>query len=142
MERRISAKRLLRGSAKLFVNCERCFQSWAKTADTYEVYRKLSRRRKKPDELHQNYIYQMLDTAKQADMETSAVIKYIIDGIYDNAVNKMILYGTRSVRELKGRFISYEAMKKNSRLRTTRPQEEMRRVIHKIGVFYAETGTT
>lgn len=84
----------------------------------------------------------MLDTAKQADMETSAVIKYIIDGIHDNAVNKMILYGTRSVRELKGRFISYEAMKKNSRLRTTRPQEEIRRVIHKIGVFYAETGAT
>ncbi|CAK9806353.1 hypothetical protein ANTPLA_LOCUS4851 [Anthophora plagiata] len=62
-------------------------------------------------------------------MEVSAVIKYIIDGIQDEESNKMILYGAKSIRELKEKFESYETMKENSRTRSRRTEEKAKNTI-------------
>ncbi|XP_078051684.1 uncharacterized protein LOC144477819, partial [Augochlora pura] len=137
----IYAKRLLRGSAKSFVAYEKCCRRWtqmkqtlefefSKTVDTHKIHKELSRRFKRSNETYQEYIYQMLEIAKQADMEVSAVIKYIIDGVQDEETNKMILYGARTVRELKEKFEFYEDMKEKSRTKSKRPEEKKKMTTH------------
>nr|XP_046480972.1 uncharacterized protein LOC124218496 [Neodiprion pinetum] len=116
------AKRLLDGSAELFVEYEGCCKTWAKlkkalkeefekTVDSLQVHRELVKRKKKPDETLQTYAYKMLEIAAQVNLEVSVVIKYIIEGIPDEAVNKSILYGAQTIKELKNRFSQYESMK-------------------------------
>ena len=56
----------------------------------------------------------MFEIAKQVEIEDSAIIKYIIDRIQDE-INKTVLSGAKNVRELKGKFTLYEAMKENMR---------------------------
>lgn len=122
----IYAKRLLRGSAKLFVKFERCGRSWNKLkkslkhefsekVDRYVVHKQLSRRKKQPDESYQQYIYCMLDIAAQANLEVRCVLRYIIDGVQDEERNKIMLYGATTVRELKDRFVAYKQMKEATR---------------------------
>ncbi|XP_076686111.1 uncharacterized protein LOC143378248, partial [Andrena cerasifolii] len=136
----VYAKRLLRGSAKLYVNYEKCCRKWsemkqalrsefARVVDVHKIHKELSRRTKKTNESYQEYIYQMLEIAKQADMEVTATIKYIIEGIQDDECNKMILYGAKSVRELKEKFESYEAMKENARVKSRRTEEKTKKAV-------------
>lgn len=116
------ARRLLRGSAKLFVNYEKCTRTWkklrkalkeefAEIVDTHAVHRELSQCKKAVNESSQKYIYKMLEIAAQANVDTRSVIQYIINGVQDDAVNKTILYGAKTIRELKERFAQYETMK-------------------------------
>ena len=53
----------------------------------------------------------MFEIAGPVNIETSALIKYIINGIQDAEVNKQILYGATSLKELKKKFTAYEMMK-------------------------------
>ena len=123
------AKRLLRGSAKLFVTYEKCTKTWKKLksalkenfseiVDSHAIHKELSNRKKSSDETYQAYIYKMLEIAAQVNVETRAVIQYIIDGIQEEAVNKTVLYGTTIIKELKEKFIQYETMKNGARSRT------------------------
>jgi len=134
----VYAKRLLRGSAKLFVNYERCTKTWRKlrralkeefkeAIDSHAVHRELSRRRKTSDESYQTYVYKMLEIAAQADVDTKSVIQYIIEGIQDEPVNKTVLHGAKTVRELKERLIQYEAMKKEGKSRQQKADEKQKK---------------
>lgn len=131
------AKRLLRGSAKLFVNYEKCTKTWKKLrralieefasiVDGHVVHQELSRRKKTSDESYQAYIYKMLEIAAQADVDTQSVIQYIIEGIQDDAVNKTILHGATTIRELKRKFAQYEAIKmeEKSKMKQSKPEEK------------------
>ena len=60
----------------------------------------------------------MLEIAAEVSVETRAVIQYIIDGIQAEAVNKTVLDGATTIKELKDKFIQYETMKNESRSRT------------------------
>lgn len=131
------AKRLLRGSAKLFVKHERCTKTWKKLrralkeefvniVDSHAVHQELLRRKKSSDESYQAYIYKMLEIAAQADVDTPSVIRYIIEGIQDDAVNKTVLHGAKTIRELKEKFTQYEAIRKERKLKTkqSKPEEK------------------
>lgn len=119
------AKRLLEGSAELFVEYEDCLRSWAKLkkalkeefeqkVDSLQVHRELTKRRKKAEETLQSYTYKMLQIASQANLEVRVVIQYIIEGIPDEAVNKSVLYGAQTIKQLKERFIQYESLKREA----------------------------
>lgn len=124
----IYAKRLLRGSAKLFVNFECSCKTWkelkkslkaefATTANSKDVHRQLSLVRKQNDESFQEYIYRVLDIASHAEIEQEAKIQYIIDGIKDAEVNKVVLYGATTIKELRKKFVHYEALVNKMRSR-------------------------
>lgn len=83
--------------------------------DSHEVHKQLARRKKKNDETYE-YCYRMLKIASQAKVELSAIIQYIIDGISDDEVNKIVLYGARNISELKRKFNIYGTMKNKSKL--------------------------
>ena len=50
-------------------------------------------------------IYQIFEIAKE--VEDSAIIKYIIDGIQDDEINKTVLYGAKNIHKLKEKFMLY-----------------------------------
>ncbi|XP_071579164.1 uncharacterized protein [Temnothorax nylanderi] len=120
----IYAKRLLRGSAKLFVNFECRVQSYGalkkafikefgKTLNSRQVHKELSAVSKKSDETYQEYVYRVLELASHTEMELEAKIQYIIDGVKDEEVNKSILYGATTIKELRQRSAQYEIQKSN-----------------------------
>lgn len=57
----------------------------------------------------------MMEIASRVGMEIRAVIQYIIDGIHDEEVNKIILYGAKSISELERKLEVYEVMESKSR---------------------------
>ncbi|XP_066157471.1 uncharacterized protein [Euwallacea fornicatus] len=127
-------KRLLEGSASMFVKYERCGKTWAKlkralkdefeeAVDSLQVHRNLSKRKKKHDETLQQYAYIMLQIAAPANLEARAVIQYIIEGIPDDAVNKAVLYGAKNIKQLKERFGHYEMMKQEMTRSKVKPTE-------------------
>ena len=118
----IYARRLLRGSAKLFISFENCRQSWVETKkalvrefspeiDSYELHRRLQRRKKKNDESYHEYCYRMMEIGAQIGMEQSAVVQHIIEGIDGDEVSKMVLLGARNIPELKVKLDLYEKIK-------------------------------
>lgn len=138
----IYAKKLLRGSAKLFVSYEKCATSWkklkkslikefAKTANSKSVHKELACAKKQSDESFHEYMYRMMEIASHADIELEAKIQYIIEGIPDEPLNKSILYGAQSISDLRKRLTQYGTMKNNQKStqknQSTKPGKEMRR---------------
>lgn len=146
------AKRLLRGSAKLFVNYESCRKTWKRlrkalteefmdVVDAHVVHQELSRRKKKFDESYQAYIYKMLEIAAQVNVDTRSVIQYIIEGIQDKPLNKTVLHGAKTIRELKEKFVHYEAMKKEGKLKAKqqRPEEKQNKKMTTQDMTFTDT---
>jgi len=115
-------RRLLRGSAKLFMQFECSTKTWikmkrelkkefAKTANSKQIHRKLATMKKKQDESYTEYTYRMLEIASHVEMEIGSKIQYIIDGIPDDEVNKTVLYGAKTIKDLRKRLPIYEAQK-------------------------------
>lgn len=120
----IYAKRLLRGSAKLFANFECHAQSYrgfkralseafGKALNSRQIHKELGVITKKTDETFQEYIYRVLELASHAEIELEAKIQYIIDGVKDEESNKSILYSATTIKELRQRFVQYEAQRTN-----------------------------
>lgn len=115
----VYARRLLTGSAKLYASCELRPKTWTelKNGLTKEfeiivnsalVHKKLSESKKKKDETFREFCYRMIDIATPAKIETAAVITYIVDGIPDVLNNKLFLYSSTTLNELKEKIRVYE----------------------------------
>ncbi|XP_037929192.1 uncharacterized protein LOC119663653 [Teleopsis dalmanni] len=61
------------------------------------------------------FILSERDIASRGNIEDEALIQYIIDGIRDGYVNKMILYGAKNLNEFKDKLRSYETMCEKSK---------------------------
>nr|KAF7434907.1 hypothetical protein H0235_003098 [Vespula pensylvanica] len=85
--------------------------------DNYKVHKKLSRKKKRTTERYHEYIYRMIEIVLQANMEKSAINRYIIDDINNNKINKTVLYSAIIIHELKAKFHIYELMKFNTKRR-------------------------
>lgn len=48
----------------------------------------------------------MKEIASQGEIEDRALRQYIIDGIDDNMPNKSVLYGAKSTKEFKEKYIN------------------------------------
>lgn len=117
VQKTIYAKRLLRGSARLFIKSDggktwNAIKAALKTeftlkTDSRAIHKELQRRKKKTDESYHEYCYKMMEIAARADIETKAVIQYIIDGIDDEGYRKSVLYGAKTIRELKDKLDIY-----------------------------------
>lgn len=117
MQKTIYATRLLRGSVRLFVKSDDCRKTWklmkaalktefALKVDSRAVHKELQRRKKR-DKSHHEYCYKMAEIAARANVETKTVIQYIIDGIDDEGYRKSVLYGAKTIRELKDKLEIY-----------------------------------
>lgn len=129
LHRVIFARRLLKGSAKLFINAEGVVRNWAtfrqllicefgETVNSSVVHKKLQNRVKQSGETYQQYLYAMVAIGRQANVEEEALIAYAIDGIRDHESNKAILYTAKSMMEFKQQLKIYERMKQRETART------------------------
>lgn len=59
----------------------------------------------------------MQEIAGQGRIEEDAIIQYIIDGVPDDEVGKTVLYGSRTIRELKENFEIYDRLKERAQRR-------------------------
>lgn len=88
----------------------------------------LVRRRLKRDETLQEYYYAMKEIAARGKIEAEALMKYVIDGIPEDAQGKMILYGAKKLTEFKEKLKVYEAIrKKNTERMRTREKNSMQK---------------
>ncbi|XP_012236262.1 thyroid receptor-interacting protein 11-like [Bombus impatiens] len=99
----ICTKKLMRGSAEIFVNYECHARTW--------LHHRLQETKKRDDEGCTAYMYRMLGVASHMNMKEAAKMRYIVEGIRDKEVNKAILYGAKSMKELKENLITYEEQK-------------------------------
>ena len=121
-QKAVYARKLLRGSAKIFVSFECHARTWhelkkglirefSRKSNSRQVHQKLRETKKKSDEACLAYMYRMLEIASHADIEEETKVEYIIDGIIDEEIHKSMLYGATSIKELRKRLIAYEEQK-------------------------------
>lgn len=105
----------------MFVKSSDCGNTWkimrtalkaefAQKMDSRAVHKELQKRKKRTDESYHEYCYKMAELAARVKIETKAVIQYIIDGIEDEGYKKTVLYGAKTIRELRDRLDIYVEM--------------------------------
>lgn len=130
LQKLIYAMRMLKGSAKQFISCERGITLWAKLqeklrrefrscANSATIHSQLRSRKRRPDESSRQYLYAMQEIAVQGEVEGAAIIEYIIDGLDDEEVIKAILYEANTVEELKSKLLVYDKIKSKSSAKKT-----------------------
>ncbi|XP_033314659.1 uncharacterized protein LOC117213423 [Bombus bifarius] len=123
------AKKLLTGSAQSVVKRERCTKSWIKLREALkdefedavsdqQIHQELANRMKRPDESLQQYMNSMREIAGQGTVDIPSQISYIVQGIPDEVANKAVLYGAKTMQQLKERLKQYEAMRRDMKAKT------------------------
>lgn len=126
IEKVIYAKRLLKGTAKLFLRSLTGTTTWEllKTGlkeefglhlNSAAIHKTISNRKMKPGETYQQYFLQLKELAVLGNIEDDALMEYIIDGIPDNEMNKTILYGASNIKEFRKKLDLYAEIKKKCR---------------------------
>ncbi|XP_073947135.1 uncharacterized protein [Choristoneura fumiferana] len=135
----LMARRSLTGTAALWLRAERMYKTWDElkasllkefpdTIDSKTIHEMMSSRVKKSDESCIDYMLIMKELGKRGKMPDYVAIKYIIDGIRDDPMKKMMLYGVTTYSELKEKFKIYETIKEDSKTKKTPnlPNQEFR----------------
>lgn len=66
----------------------------------------------------------MKELVARGKIEPEALIQYVIDGITDDTLNKLILYGTKKLADFKERLKVYEIIRKRNTERERRRLEK------------------
>ncbi|XP_073948349.1 uncharacterized protein [Choristoneura fumiferana] len=126
----LMARRSLTGTAALWLRAERMYKTWDElkasllkefpdTIDSKTIHEMMSSRVKKSDESCIDYMLIMKELGKRGKMPDYVAIKYIIDGIRDDPMKKMMLYGVTTYSELKEKFKIYEMIKEDLETKKT-----------------------
>lgn len=120
--RSLAARRLLKGTAKLFLR-DRNLPTWPELRAALlqrfdpdltgmEVREKLARRFKKADETYQRYVSIMEEIARQGEgISEAEVIQAIIHGLRDHTGHAAILDTARTIDELLQLLMRYEKLR-------------------------------
>ncbi|KAK9509645.1 hypothetical protein O3M35_006911 [Rhynocoris fuscipes] len=137
LQKLIFAKKLMTGPAKLFILSEKGVTTWTKLKkllikefhvkdSSAEMHKMLMARKKKNSETLQEYILIMREIGSRANLDAESVIQYIIDGIQDEPVNKMVLYGAKTFTVFKENVRRYEQIKKAANPSTSKTNNNLR----------------
>ena len=99
----VYGKKLLKGAAREYINCESNISSWDKLksmlideffniSSPAEVHQQLMQRKKKATETHREYVYAIQKLANQINLDEKSILFYLLNGIPDDT-NKIILLG-------------------------------------------------
>lgn len=118
----VIARRSLCGTAGLWLKTEKVFKSYEElknavikefpeAINSKEMHEMMAARKKRTSESYYQYMLIMKELGKRAKFPDYVAIQYIIDGIEDSNINKMILYGVTSYSVLKEKLAIYEKIK-------------------------------
>ena len=119
LQKLLFAKKSLTGLARIFLRGERGISDWkilksrllsefSTQINSAQLHELLCNRKKKREESLQEYFLVMKEIAARGSIETEALIQYIVDGIPEEASQKMTLYAAQSLKELKEKLKIYE----------------------------------
>lgn len=134
LQQLIVARRSLTGTAALWLRAERPYKSWddmkgalnkefPDTLDGKAIHETMAARRRKKGESCLDYLLTMRELGKRGKLPDYVAIQYIIDGIEDLEMNKIMLYGATTYGELKEKVKIYEICKSNM----TQSQHEVKK---------------
>jgi len=126
----IYSKRLMSGTAAIYIRSENGIKSWNRLREclmnefrnnltSAGIRRQLTARVKSYDESHQQYLFKMMEIAKQGDVSEDLLLDYVIASIQDSKVNEFLLYGATTISEFKTKLQLYVKMK--SRMQISEP---------------------
>lgn len=121
-QRLLVARRSLNGTAALWLNSEKTFPCWdtlkiaiskefPDTIDAKTIHEMMSAKKKKSNESCIDYMFAMKELGRRGKMADYVAIKYVVDGIQDQEINKIMLYGVTTYAELKEKLKIYEILK-------------------------------
>lgn len=142
------AKRLMRGTARSFVELESRATTWnelqcdlirefGKRSNSALIYERLRNRKKEKNESAIQYLYNMLAIASQSDMDVGAIITFTVDGLPGTPESKAFMYHTRTLDEFKEKLLGYELVqtrvgdqneKTERRVQSNRKEENERKI--------------
>lgn len=132
-EKLVYARRLLKGSAKLFVKNDLRPKTWydlkrglkrefAEEINTMKVHQKLSRTKKRNSETYNEFCYRMLRIAAPARLRDKELISYIVEAVGETTDAKLFLSEASSMDELKEKLKVYEDYKKKESYKNNRKE--------------------
>ncbi|KAJ0171338.1 hypothetical protein K1T71_012888 [Dendrolimus kikuchii] len=118
IEKLIYAKRLLNGTAKLFLRTlgrvkdystlkKALMGEFGPKMNSATIHKRLASRKMQNNETLQQYFLIMKELAFHGNVEDSALIDYVIDGIQDVETNKIMLYGASDIADFRRRLALY-----------------------------------
>ncbi|XP_048481548.1 uncharacterized protein LOC125489551 [Plutella xylostella] len=119
----LMARRALTGVAGLWLRSEKMFKSFDELqralleefpydANPKVIHELMTNRKKKHDESCYEYMLVMKELGKRGGFEDYVAIQYIVDGIEDCVIHKVMLYGVSTYPDLKEKLKIYEYMKR------------------------------
>lgn len=122
IQKLIIGKKMLCSVAKLFIQGEPSIKSWNSLKrellkefpmkiNSAELHATLAATKMQKGESVQEYYLKMKKIASSGRIENESFIHYVINGIYDDEINKAILYGTDELEEFKAKLKIYEKIR-------------------------------
>ncbi|XP_037957425.1 uncharacterized protein LOC119687237 [Teleopsis dalmanni] len=121
LQKFIFAKKSIKGLARTYLMSERGINNWFKlknalinefkeSTNSAELHKLMCSRKIKKNESCQEYFLNMKELASRGNIEEEALMQYVIEGINDLNINKIILYGAKNLREFKEKLKCYESI--------------------------------
>ncbi|CAG9117122.1 unnamed protein product [Plutella xylostella] len=134
----LMARRALTGVAGLWLRSENTFKTFEELQRAlleefpYDVNPKvihelMTNRKKKRDESCYEYMLVMKELGKRGGFEDYVAIQYIVDGIEDCVIHKVMLYGVTTYPDLKEKLKIYEYMKRKMEMSARTRRESQAR---------------
>lgn len=119
----LMARQALTGVAGLWLRTENTFKTFEELqralleefpydANPKVIHELMTNRKKKRDESCYEYMLVMKELGKRGGFEDYVAIQYIVDGIEDCVIHKVMLYGVTTYPDLKEKLKIYEYMKR------------------------------
>lgn len=134
----VIARRSLCGTAGLWLKSEKVFKTYEElkhalqkefpdAVNCKEMHELMAATKKSKEESCYQYMLRMKELGKRAKFPDYVAIQYIIDGIEDLQVNKMILLGVTTYGVLKEKLAIYEKMKTDDMKKEVRVETAVRK---------------
>lgn len=138
LEKLVYAKRLMSGNALLFLQYEsqattynelkrELIEEYGQQKNSAPIHQKLKERKKKKEEDTTQYLYEMMAIAAEANIDTPALITYVIDGLPAPPPAKAHMYEAQTTRQLKQKLAAYEVQQRafqETRRPNNKPQHD------------------
>lgn len=119
LQRWFYVRQLCTGTARKFLACNMQLNQWdtlraamldefGEKVNSVHVHDALRARKKKPTENCNDYLLALIALAKTIGLDDAAIIEYAIRGIQDTKLNKIVLYGAKTLADFKQRLKTYE----------------------------------
>lgn len=125
LQKFVWARRLIDGSAKSIVQTEGAtswieireilFNKFKESFNSAKVHLQLRERTKRENESSRQYFIAMKELGSRGNVEFGSIIQYVIAGIKDDEINKIMLYGALNAKEFNEKLDLYDLVNSKSK---------------------------